>query len=68
MKQVALAAMIVAGAAVSAISAEVAPADVKFEDMEVKTSLTGAAGNPAEGAKTLSSSSVGFCDAFDEVQ
>ena len=68
MKQVALAALIVAGAAASAISADVAPADVKFEDMEVKTSLTGAAGNPEEGAKTLASRSLGNCLACHAVQ
>jgi len=42
-------------------AAEVAPADVRIEDMAVKESLTGVPGNPEEGAKTLANRSLGNC-------
>lgn len=45
----------------TAIGAEIAPADVKFQDMTVEQSLTGVAGNPEEGAKILASRSLGNC-------
>lgn len=47
---------------------DVAPTEVKFEDMSVKSSLTGVAGNPDEGAKTLVNRSLGNCLACHAVQ
>lgn len=44
-----------------ATAADIAPTDVKFEDMSVAQSLTGAAGNPEEGAKVLANRSLGNC-------
>lgn len=44
-----------------AIGAEIKPADVKFHDMAIEQSLTGAPGNPDEGAKVLASRSLGNC-------
>lgn len=63
----ALAAFLSIGVAVSA-AAEIAPGDVAFEDGEVKLSLSGAAGDPAEGAKTLVDRSLGNCLACHAVQ
>lgn len=40
---------------------EVAPGDVKIEDMAIKASLTGASGSPDEGAKTLANRGLGNC-------
>ena len=42
-------------------AAEVAPGDVKIEDLAIKASLTGASGSPDEGAKTLANRSLGNC-------
>lgn len=42
-------------------AADVAPGDVKFEDMAIKASLTGTAGSPDEGAKTLANRGLGNC-------
>lgn len=42
-------------------AAEVAPADVRFEEMAVAASLTGVPGNPEEGAKTLANRGLGNC-------
>ena len=44
-----------------ALAAEVAPADVKFDEMKVTQSLTGAAGNPEEGAKVFKDRGLGNC-------
>lgn len=45
----------------------VAPGDVVWQDGTVPQSLTGVAGNPTEGAKVLSSKSIGNCIACHEV-
>lgn len=42
-------------------AAEVAPADVKYVDNAVSTSLTGSPGNPEEGAKVFVNRSLGNC-------
>ena len=47
---------------------EIAPADVSFEDMAIKASLTGVAGNPDEGVKTFANRSLGNCLACHAVQ
>ncbi|MDE9449124.1 sulfur oxidation c-type cytochrome SoxX [Aliiroseovarius sp. Z3] len=45
----------------------VAPADVTYEEGAVAQSLTGVAGNPAEGAKVVSTKSLGNCVACHEI-
>ncbi|MCC0045027.1 MAG: sulfur oxidation c-type cytochrome SoxX [Brucellaceae bacterium] len=45
----------------AASAADVAPGEVQFDDIEVKASLTGAPGDPAEGAKAFASRSLGNC-------
>ncbi|SEW14471.1 monoheme cytochrome SoxX (sulfur oxidation) [Aliiroseovarius sediminilitoris] len=45
----------------------VAPADVKFEEGAIAQSLTGVAGNPMEGAKVVSTKSLGNCVACHEI-
>jgi sulfur-oxidizing protein SoxX len=45
----------------SAFAAEVAPADVKFTDDGVKESLTGKAGDPANGRKVFADRKLGNC-------
>lgn len=45
----------------------VAPADVKFEEGAIARSLTGVAGNPMEGAKVVSTKSLGNCVACHEI-
>ncbi|TYB81435.1 sulfur oxidation c-type cytochrome SoxX [Maritimibacter fusiformis] len=45
----------------------VAPGDVVWQDGTIPQSLTGVAGDPAEGAKVLSSKSIGNCIACHEV-
>ena len=45
----------------AALSAEVNPADVKFQEMSIVQSLTGVPGNPEEGAKVLANRSLGNC-------
>lgn len=67
MKRIALAAL-VAMTAGAAHAAEIPPSDVKFEDMEIKASLTGVPGNPEEGAKAFASRSLGNCLACHAVQ
>ncbi|WP_370641128.1 sulfur oxidation c-type cytochrome SoxX [Nereida sp. MMG025] len=42
-------------------AAEVLPTDVKYEDGAVAQSLTGVAGDPAEGRKIVSNKSLGNC-------
>lgn len=50
------------------VFAEVAPADVVFGEYgEVEASLTGVAGDPAEGAKIMSSKKLGNCIACHAV-
>ena len=44
-----------------ASAAEIAPGDVKFEDNAVTVSVSGAAGNPEEGAKVFVNRSLGNC-------
>lgn len=44
-----------------AFAGEVAPAEVKFEDLAVSASLTGVAGNAEEGAKVFKDRSLGNC-------
>ncbi len=43
------------------VAAEIAPADVKFDGTAVKTSLTGVAGDPENGAKVLADRGLGNC-------
>lgn len=45
----------------------VSPADVKFEEGAIAQSLTGVAGNPMEGAKVVSTKSLGNCVACHEI-
>ena len=52
----------------AALADDVAPADVKFEDMTIKVSLTGTAGNPEEGAKSFANRSLGNCLACHAVE
>lgn len=47
--------------------AETAPGDVVWDDTAVPQSLTGVAGNAAEGAKVLSNKSIGNCVACHEI-
>jgi L-cysteine S-thiosulfotransferase len=48
--------------AAASASAEVKPADIVWEDdIAIPASLTGVPGNPAEGAKVLSTRSIGNC-------
>lgn len=49
------------GVATAAVAAEVAPSDVAFTDDGVTMSLTGAAGDPAEGAKVFKDRKLGNC-------
>ena len=51
----------VAGFATSALAAEVAPDAVEFADGGVKASLTGAPGDPANGAKAFANRGLGNC-------
>lgn len=43
------------------LAGEIAPGDVTFEDMKVTASLTGAPGNPEEGAKAFANRGLGNC-------
>ncbi|WP_289041691.1 sulfur oxidation c-type cytochrome SoxX [uncultured Aliiroseovarius sp.] len=45
----------------------VAPADITFTDGALAQSLTGVAGDPVEGAKVISSKSLGNCIACHEI-
>lgn len=45
----------------TAAAAEVAPVDVKVEDLKVTTPLTEQAGNPEEGAAVFKNSKLGNC-------
>lgn len=49
------------------LAEEVAPGDVRIEDMAITASLTGAAGNAEEGAKTLANRRLGNCLACHQV-
>lgn len=51
----------------SAALAETAPADVAFEEGAVAQSLTGAPGNPEEGAKVMANRALGNCVACHAV-
>ncbi|WP_068113100.1 sulfur oxidation c-type cytochrome SoxX [Tropicimonas marinistellae] len=53
--------------ATPATAEPVAPGDVVYEDGAVAASLTGAAGNPEEGAKVISTKSIGNCVSCHEV-
>lgn len=63
MKLIRLLASVSAAVAIggAALAAEVAPGDVKFEDNAVATSVSGAPGNPEEGAKVVVNRSLGNC-------
>jgi sulfur-oxidizing protein SoxX len=61
MKRQLLLGLILTAAAGVAASAETAPADVAYEDGAVAQSLSGTAGNPEEGAKVVSTRSLGNC-------
>ncbi|MET3660387.1 sulfur oxidation c-type cytochrome SoxX [Aquamicrobium ahrensii] len=61
MRRTLTAIVVVAMCAGMAQAAELAPDDVKFEDLAVGASLTGAPGNPEEGAKALANRSLGNC-------
>jgi sulfur-oxidizing protein SoxX len=50
----------------SAMAGPVAPGDVKFDDYAVKTSLTGAPGDPEAGAKVFKDKKLGNCLACHE--
>lgn len=50
-----------------ALAAEVAPGDVVVEDLKVVASLTGAPGNPEDGAKTMIDRRQGNCLACHSV-
>lgn len=59
-----LAAFVLAGTALTfgtAFAETIAPMDVKYEDGAVSMSLTGTAGDPAEGRKIVGSKSLGNC-------
>lgn len=56
-----LAASIAAAMTMPVLAAETAPADVVFDDFAVTSSLTGAPGNPEEGAKVFKNRSLGNC-------
>lgn len=62
----ALAVIVLATAAAQA--AEVAPMEVKFEDMAVQASLTGTPGDPQEGMKVFVDRRLGNCLACHTVQ
>jgi L-cysteine S-thiosulfotransferase len=51
----------------TASAGEVAPKDVVFEDGAIAASLTGVPGNPEEGAKVISTRSLGNCVACHEI-
>ena len=59
---------VLAFATAPAFAETVAPTDVVYGEYgEVETSLTGVAGNPAEGAKIMTTRSLGNCIACHEV-
>lgn len=53
--------------AVPSMAGEVAPSDVKIEDMAIAASLTGSAGNADEGAKAVANRGLGNCLACHQV-
>lgn len=57
----------VAGLVALPAASEVAPKDVVYEDGAIAASLTGAPGNPDEGAVVMSTRSLGNCVACHEV-
>lgn len=46
---------------------ETAPAEVEFTDGAVETSLTGAAGNPEEGVRIMTTNALGNCVACHQI-
>ena len=56
-----LAASIAVAVTLPVLAAETAPAEVAFDDLSVTASLTGAPGNPEEGAKVFKNRSLGNC-------
>lgn len=56
-----LAAIAAAGFGSAALAADVAPADVKFDDMAVSEALTATPGDPAAGAKVFKDRGLGNC-------
>lgn len=67
MLKAALMAGAVALAGATALAAEIAPDDVKFEDGAVATSLTGQPGDPANGAVIVGDKKQGNCVACHQV-
>lgn len=65
---VGVAAIATSVAATFAHSAEIAPGDVRIEDMAVKSSLSGVRGNPEDGAKILATRGLGNCLACHAVK
>ncbi len=61
MKRHILLGLMLSAVAVPAATAETAPADVTFEEGSIAQSLTGTAGDPAEGAKVMSNRALGNC-------
>ncbi|WP_347312292.1 sulfur oxidation c-type cytochrome SoxX [Defluviimonas sp. SAOS-178_SWC] len=59
--------LLLSAVAVPAATAETAPAAVTFKGGAVAQSLTGAAGDPAEGAKVMSNRALGNCVACHTV-
>ncbi len=59
--------LISSAAIASAAAAETAPVDVAFEEGAIAQSLSGAAGDPTEGAKVMSSRGLGNCVACHTV-
>lgn len=59
--------LLLSAVAVPAATAETAPAAMTFEEGAVAQSLTGAAGDPAEGAKVMSNRALGNCVACHTV-
>ena len=59
--------LLLSAVAVPAATAETAPAAVTYEEGAIAQSLTGAAGDPAEGAKVMSNRALGNCVACHAV-
>lgn len=58
---IALCAALTFAAAGAAFADVIAPADVKVENLQISSSLSGAAGNPAEGRKVFADRKLGNC-------
>lgn len=67
MKRALLGMAVIAAATTASFAADVAPASVTFTDGAVETSLTGTAGDAAEGRKIMGSRAMGNCVACHEV-